>query len=648
MKSSKRLIFTFITSIFLLAILVPVSIIAHGAQVDTGGSIDLWWLEAESGSITLPVKVHDDENASGGQFIEVMQGYNSTEIAPSAGHITYEFIVRKPGTYKVWGRVIAPMHDEDAFWVKMDDDNWIKWKDIEVGCQWHWGVVHDNDNNNQEVLYNLTAGSHTLAITYCLDGTRLDKLLITNDLDYTPTSKGPGVTANFDFLSTTPILLESVYFDGSASMSTEGKIVSYEWDFGDGNTAVGATASHTYAVAGEYPVKLIVTDDSGLTGRLTKMVTVYTDEPVARFIYSPDLPKPDEVVTLDASSSLDANGTIVNYAWDFGDSSAGKGVVTKHTYTSDGKYRVTLTVTDDEGKTINETQKITVTTPKPKKVIYETDMCLDVDDVGASAILHALANRGEVEILAVCFNEVHPSGAAAIDAINTWYGRGDIPIGIYKGTLPDPDYSEYLDDLTKFPHDLNNANAPSALEVYRDVLLQQPDSSVTIISVGFLNNLNDLLRAEPNLVARTIKELVIMAGVNHDGFNLVRHNLVSASENIIKNWPTPIVFSQAGGSIFTGSVLKDAPEENPVKEAYYRFFNSQFCNRPSWDEMAVLYGVRGLSHYYNKIATGTGSLSNGYVWQMKPGFRAYLRKRLSNEDYEWIIEQFMMILPSKK
>ena len=63
-------------------------------------------------------------------------------------------------------------------------------------------------------------------------------------------------------------------------------------------------------------------------------------------------------------------------------------------------------------------------------------MCLDVDDVGALAMLHAFADQGEVDILAVSFNEVHPSGVAAIDAINTWYGRGDIPIGTYKPGFP--------------------------------------------------------------------------------------------------------------------------------------------------------------------------------------------------------------------
>jgi len=280
-----------------------------------------------------------------------------------------------------------------------------------------------------------------------------------------------------------------------------------------------------------------------------------------------------------------------------------------------------------------------------KKIIYETDMCADVDDVGGLAILHALANMGKAEILAVCFNEVHPFGAAAIDAINTWYGRGDIPVGIYKGTLNRPDGSGYLEHVAKFPHDLEKKDAPSALDVYRQVLSQQPDSSVTIVSVGFTNNLNDLLIAEPDLVAQKVKELVQMAGLHNDGFNLTRHNLVSSSENVIRNWPTPLVISQEGSSIHTGDNLKTAPEENPVREAFYRYFGNEFRGRPSWDEMAVLYGVRGLSSYFYERTSGTGSLPNGYIWQMNPGIRSYLSNRLSNSSFEHIIEQLMDQLP---
>ncbi len=283
-----------------------------------------------------------------------------------------------------------------------------------------------------------------------------------------------------------------------------------------------------------------------------------------------------------------------------------------------------------------------------KKIIYETDMCLDVDDVGGLAILHALANSGEAEILAVCFNEVHPYGALAIDAINTWYGRGDIPIGVYKGDLYKPDKSKYLKFVARFPHDLENSNTEDALSVYREVLSQQPDSSVTIISVGFLTNLNELLLAEPDLISKKVKELVIMAGLNSDGFNLVRHNLSSVSENIIENWPTSLVLSYEGGSIFTGDDLKFTPEENPVREAYFRYFGKKFRGRSSWDEMAVLYGVRGSQSYFNEITEGSGSLPTVYIWNMKAGHRSFLKNSLHAKSYAKIIQGLMLEPPLKK
>jgi len=285
---------------------------------------------------------------------------------------------------------------------------------------------------------------------------------------------------------------------------------------------------------------------------------------------------------------------------------------------------------------------------KPEKIIFDTDICLDVDDVGALALLHALEDNGESELLAVVFNEVNVSGAPAIDAINTWYGRGDIPIGIYKGSFNKPDKSPYLESVAKFPHDLETSDAPSALDVYRKVLSEQPDSSVTIISVGFLNNLNDLIIAEPELVAKKVKVLVQMAGLHNDSFNFVRHDLVDVSQNVIENWPTPLVVSHNGGSIKTSEILKDAPVENPVREGFYKYFKNSFKGRSSWDEVAVLYGVRGVGTNFEEVTEGTGSLRNGFVWNMKPGFRSHLEHRISDEAFAKIIDDLMMKPPKLK
>ena len=285
----------------------------------------------------------------------------------------------------------------------------------------------------------------------------------------------------------------------------------------------------------------------------------------------------------------------------------------------------------------------------PKRVIFETDMCTDVDDVGALAVLHALADNGEVEILGISYNEVHPSGAGTICAINTWYNRGDIPIGIYKGDLADPDESSYLDDIAaNFPHDFPTVPTPSSLELYQQVLSEQPDNSVTIISVGFLNNLYNLLKANPDLVAEKVTELVVMAEVVDDPYNTVRHDQVDKSEYVIRNWPTSVIISQYGETVHTGVRLAETAAENPVREAYYRRFNGQYEGRSSWDQIAVLYGVRGLSDYFTEVTDGKGRLSNGYAWEMKSGFRSYLKVRLSDSEFVRIIENLMIKPPRRE
>jgi len=284
---------------------------------------------------------------------------------------------------------------------------------------------------------------------------------------------------------------------------------------------------------------------------------------------------------------------------------------------------------------------------QPKKIIYETNMCLSVDDVGGLAMIHALQNRGEAELLAVCLNEVHPNGVAAIDAINTWYGRGDIPVGVYRGSFPDPDTSAYLEDVAKLPHDLNDEKAPSALQVYQKVLAKQPDNSVTIISVGFMNNLDLLLKKEPKLVAKKVRKLVIMGAHNGDDHNLGFHNTAKAARNVLENWPSPLVFHHLGGDVLTGSGLMKTPAENPVREAYYRQSGSKFVDLPSHDQMTVLYGVRGACNYFLKSSSGTGSLPSGFKWDMTVRNDSVLQYLLPPEAYAVIIEDLMVESPVK-
>jgi hypothetical protein len=288
---------------------------------------------------------------------------------------------------------------------------------------------------------------------------------------------------------------------------------------------------------------------------------------------------------------------------------------------------------------------------KAVKIIYETDMCAAVDDVGALAMIHGLQNRGETELLAVCLNAVgDPDGAAAIDAINTWYGRGDIPVGIWKGPYPDPESSKYLHVLTLFPHDLDSKNTASALDTYRKVLPKHPDKSVTIVSTGFFQNLDELLRNEPDLVAAKVKELVIMGNHyngNEHNHHFMWHNTEKAAINVIENWPTPLVFVNLGGEIMTGSGLKDTPVGNPVRMAYYLQLGPKFRDNASWDQIVVLYGVRGAPTYFKKNTSAMGRLPGGYKWDFQKRNDSWIEFILPLESYATIIEDLMLEAPKK-
>ncbi|MCS6903744.1 MAG: PKD domain-containing protein, partial [Candidatus Bipolaricaulota bacterium] len=118
-----------------------------------------------------------------------------------------------------------------------------------------------------------------------------------------PANKAP--LARFSFTPKEPIVGQPVTFDGSASKDPDGKIVSYLWDFGDGQTAQEIIVTHAFQKDGEYDVTLQVTDDRGASSQLTKTVHVMPPNrpPVARFTVTPDQPKAGEPVTLDASES---------------------------------------------------------------------------------------------------------------------------------------------------------------------------------------------------------------------------------------------------------------------------------------------------------------------------------------------------------
>jgi hypothetical protein len=266
----------------------------------------------------------------------------------------------------------------------------------------------------------------------------------------------------------------------------------------------------------------------------------------------------------------------------------------------------------------------------PVRIIIDTDLAEDVDDAGALAVLHALADRGEAEILGVMLSSRNEWVGPCADAIDTWYGRPDLPIGYQRGhqygyrNAVDSERetpSKYAEAVAReFPHDLErSSDAPDATVLYRRLLAAQPDRSVTIVTVGFLTNLRNLLDSRPDghstlggeaLVKQKVRQWVCMGGIFPGGtfpngggeYNLMWDT--AASVRAVNDWPTPVVFSgfEIGARIKLGSRLKDTPETNPVRACYWHY--NGLSNREAWDLTAVLYAVRGAGGYWTLSEPG--------------------------------------------
>jgi inosine-uridine nucleoside N-ribohydrolase len=137
----------------------------------------------------------------------------------------------------------------------------------------------------------------------------------------------------------------------------------------------------------------------------------------------------------------------------------------------------------------------------PVKIIFDTDLGPDYDDVGALAFLHAMADSGKAEILATVSSNKHELVVPSIEVINTYFGRPDLPLGAPKSNGPSMGSGQHWADsiVAKYPHRLKSTSeAEDAVAVYRRILNGQPDQSVTIVTVGFLTNLANLLESKPD------------------------------------------------------------------------------------------------------------------------------------------------------
>jgi len=269
----------------------------------------------------------------------------------------------------------------------------------------------------------------------------------------------------------------------------------------------------------------------------------------------------------------------------------------------------------------------------PVRIIFDTDMGSDCDDVGALALLHQFANEGKAEILGCIYSSGRvPYGAGVIDAINRYYRRGDIPVGAcHNDCIGDPVDKMQAEKLAKDTaafHNriIENRDAEDQTRLNRRLLAKAQDLSVTYITVGHTKGLYDLLVSEPDdispltgreLIAQKVNRWVALGALdanNEEGkyqkdWNFFFNGTAPYTKYLLENFPKEIVMVNGGANVFTGVSLSQTSNGNIVRTAYRDWLwnverKTLHDQRPSWDLVTVYYAIEGLTGFLKEEPKG--------------------------------------------
>src|SRR3989441_489547 len=232
-----------------------------------------------------------------------------------------------------------------------------------VSWQWDFG---DGTGSGGNGTGNSTGGTPYPTHVYAAFGSYLVRLVVTDNA-------GLNATANHTvYVNAPPVAVITpsrsvgkvgtpIIFSANASHDPDDRITSYAWHFSDGSTSSGSWVVHVFASPGQYDVTLVVTDVYNATGFADLSYSVILPKsPVSVMAWSPSRPLVGQTVTFNASNSIDPDGAITTYIWEFGDGTVGRGLTASHNYTDAGTYTIELVVVDEDGFSDRDVQTITV------------------------------------------------------------------------------------------------------------------------------------------------------------------------------------------------------------------------------------------------------------------------------------------------
>ncbi len=289
------------------------------------------------------------------------------------------------------------------------------------------------------------------------------------------------------------------------------------------------------------------------------------------------------------------------------------------------------------------------------KIILDTDMGSDCDDVGALALLNEYSNDGQAEIIGVIYSSgAIPYGVGVIDAINRYYGNNDIPIGAnYDSTFGDPidkmQAEKLAKDTSAFKNTfIKNTDVPEQTLLLRRLLANETDHSITYVTIGHTRALYDLLKSQPDkisdftgleLVNKKIKKWIALGALGANStsdrakdWNFYYNGTADYTAYLVNHFPKPIYFVDGGTDIMTGKSLMNTPNGNIIRTAYRDWLwnvekKTLADQRPSWDLVAVCFAVEKSDEYFD-------ILTNGYLdFDQKKGCKWVTSDRVSNQNF---------------
>ncbi|CAN9451577.1 unnamed protein product [Alternaria alternata] len=291
-------------------------------------------------------------------------------------------------------------------------------------------------------------------------------------------------------------------------------------------------------------------------------------------------------------------------------------------------------------------------------LIVDTDIFSDVDDVAALLLAATLPN---VSLLAVNVNYPSAYSPLAASATLNFYGHPNTPIGMRRPYANESFFDDWAYELgeyaSKVAYHFSGGSLPwfkperswEPVDLYRKSLAESADSSVTIASIGFFDNLSGLLNSTgdaysplsgPELIVKKVRKLAVMGGGYPSGheYNFWGDNPLTTA-HVVNNWPrtVPVTFlgTEVGDNVLSGAKLTTEGTKGDLVTAAYGWYVGYNTTRMSWDPLTVMYAVTGLGSLfeYGNTAGYNHVFPNGSnVWVVDEGVtnQHYLQLAIDN------------------